>query len=49
MQDDDGEKIIIMQDGDDEHELIIKRGDGESAVEIIVNGKKIDVENYKEI
>lgn len=49
MQDDDGEKIIIMQDGDDEHELIIKRGDGESSVEIIVNGKKIDVENYKEI
>ncbi len=49
FQDDDDENIIIMQDGDDEHELIIKRGDGESSVEIIVNGKKIDVERFQDI
>ncbi len=36
-----------MQKDADDQELIIKRGDGDASVEIIVNGKKIEVEKLE--
>ncbi|MEM8486152.1 MAG: hypothetical protein AAF564_11430, partial [Bacteroidota bacterium] len=47
QSDDDDESIIIMQKDADDQELIIKRGDGDASVEIIVNGKKIEVEKLE--